>query len=100
MKKVFFAGLFALIAASSFGQTMLQKPVLCAEISKIFTEITGSKYKELPGWVGLSNEDNGNYVLLVNEKTQTWTFIQFEENIACILATGNRFDFKKPKASD
>jgi hypothetical protein len=32
---------------------------------------------------------------MVNIKTQTWTVVQFDRKVACILGVGEGFKFKK-----
>lgn len=69
----------------------VEKPVLC-ENTKILIEIlSNSKYKEVPVWVG--NDESSKYSIFANETTGSWTFIQFNSTIACILGTGENHNF-------
>ena len=44
-------------------------------------------FKEMPLWVGKTN--TGTHVtLLVNKETHTWTLIEYEANLACVLGAG------------
>lgn len=82
---------FPFIAAAEPVQ--LQKQVICDRTSVIMKELTLGEYKEIPVWVG--NADDSYYSLLVNEKTQTFTLIQFTKSTACVLGDGKGFKFQK-----
>jgi hypothetical protein len=94
MKTALLASVFALFTSTAFAQIIVQKPTVCGDAAAIFTEITGKDIKESPHWTGMSDTGNNGFVLLVNSKTKTWTFIQFEKSMACILALGASSDFK------
>jgi hypothetical protein len=67
----------------------MQKPVECADTEILFRGLIGSNYAEKPIWMGVeSNATLSRYSLFVNEKTKTWTLIQFDEKIACVIGTG------------
>jgi len=83
--KLFFAILFP---ASAFGQpVMIEKPVLCAETATVMNGIASSQYGEKPSWIGA--DEKSKFTLFVNEKTKTWTLIQFDNNVACIIGVGD-----------
>ena len=66
----------------------VQKPVECADTETLFRGLIGSDYKERPIWWGIEPATVSRYSLFVNEQTKTWTLIQFDEKIACVLGTG------------
>jgi len=67
----------------------VQKPVECADTATLLRGLSGSDYKETPIWWGIEpGATVSKYSLFVNEKTKTWTLIQFDEKIACVLGTG------------
>ena len=67
----------------------MQKPVECADTEILFRGLIGSNYKEKPIWMGIeSGSTLSKYSLFVNEKTKSWTLIQFDEKIACVIGTG------------
>ncbi len=94
MKTALLAGIFALFSTGAFGQIVVQRPVVCGDATTVFAEITGKDIKEFPQWTGLNDSGTGGFVLLVNQKTKTWTFIQFEKSTACILGLGKESDFR------
>ena len=67
----------------------MQKPVECADTEILFRGLIGSNYKEKPMWLGVeSSASLPKYSLFVNDETKTWTLIQFDEKIACVIGTG------------
>lgn len=75
-----------LVAAQS---VTVEKPLTCAETPVLLSLLSGSDYKEKPIWWGIeSNATLSRYSLFVNDETKTWTLIQFDEKMACVLGTG------------
>ena len=67
----------------------VQKPVECVDTATLLQGLSGSDYKEKPMWLGVeSGASLPKYSLFVNDETKTWTLIQFDEKIACVLGTG------------
>ena len=75
-----------LVAAQS---VTVQKPVECVDTKILFQGLVGSDYKEKPIWWGVEpGASVAKYSLFVNEQTKSWTLIQFDDKIACVLGTG------------
>jgi hypothetical protein len=67
----------------------VQKPIECADTATLLRGLSGSEYKEKPIWFGIEpGVTVSRYSLFVNEETKSWTLIQFDEKIACVLGTG------------
>ncbi len=67
----------------------VQKPVDCVNTETLFQGLISSNYKEKPIWLGIqSDAPLPKYSLFVNEQTKSWTLVQFDEKIACVLGTG------------
>ena len=67
----------------------VQKPVDCVNTETLFQGLIGSDYKEKPIWLGIqSDAPLPKYSLFVNEQSKSWTLVQFDEKIACVLGTG------------
>jgi len=64
----------------------VKKSVFCADAKSVFKNITESEWEETPVWVG--NGADSTFTLIANEKTGTWTLIQFNQEIACIIDVG------------
>jgi hypothetical protein len=79
-----------LLPALAYAQPVtVEKPIVCDTTKIVIETLTGKQYEEQPFWIGSDN--NSRYVMLVNEKTSTWTFVQLNENVACILGTGEQY---------
>jgi hypothetical protein len=78
------------VAVWATAQTItVQKPLVCAPTSEVVSTLIGSEYKEQPIWMGVENSTpSSRYSLFVNEQTKTWTLIQFDDKVACVLGTG------------
>lgn len=67
----------------------VQKPVECADTATLLRGLSGSDYKEKLIWWGIEpGATVSRYSLFVNEETKSWTLIQLDEKIACVLGTG------------
>ena len=67
----------------------VQKPIECADTATLLRGLSGSDYKERPIWSGIDPSSTvSKYSLFVNEETKSWTLIQFDDKIACVLGTG------------
>jgi hypothetical protein len=65
----------------------VEKPVTCAKPKAVIETISGGDINEVPFWVG--TDDKSKYVLMVNKKTGTWTMVQYNSDIACIIGFGD-----------
>ena len=79
-----------LLTGLVFAQSVtVQKPVECADTALLLQGLGSSNYKEKPIWWGIEpGATVSRYSLFMNEQTKTWTLIQFNEKIACVLGTG------------
>jgi len=64
----------------------VEKPVVCEKTILVLEAFSKGEWQEKPFWVG--EDQSSKFGLLVNEKTKTWTLIQFNNEIACVLGTG------------
>ena len=89
--------IFGYVAAQTVN---LQKTIGCISTEIMLKGLSGSDYKEKPIWMGIeSDAPMSKYSLFVNDDTKTWTLIQFDEKIACVLGTGgfSTYIFKGPR---
>lgn len=69
-----------------------ERIMTCDTLDKIFTHFTQDPYHEKPIWIGKDVGDpKSQFTLLANVKTGTWTFIQTNDTIGCVLAVGKGF---------
>ena len=67
----------------------VQKPIECSDTATLLRGLSGSDYKEKPIWWGIEpGATVSRYSLFVNDETKSWTLIQFDDKIACVLGTG------------
>jgi hypothetical protein len=93
----FIFGVLLLPALALAQPVTVEKPVVCDTPKTVMETLTGNGYQEQPFWIG--NDETSRYVLLANERTKSWTIVQFNKNIACVLGTGenHRQIFLGPK---
>jgi hypothetical protein len=61
--------------------------VVCDKKSVVFEVLMQGPTQEVPIWKGA--ESNTNVVLFANRESGAWTMVQFDKNIACVLAAGD-----------
>jgi hypothetical protein len=83
----FLLGVLLLPALAYAQPVTVDKPIICEKTEKVIESLQTGQYKETPSWIG--RDEQSRYALFANEKTKTWTIIQFNENIACILGVGD-----------
>jgi len=89
--------IFGFVAAQTIS---LQKTIGCLSTEVLLLGLSGSDYKEKPIWIGIESDvAMSKYSLFVNDDTKTWTLIQFDNTIACVLGTGgfSTYIFTGPK---
>lgn len=77
--------LLPVLAVAQQDYVIVEKQVVCGETEKILEELFVD-YREVPVWTG--DERNSRYSLLINEKNNHWTLIQFDDKIACVIGAG------------
>jgi hypothetical protein len=90
MKYYFLLTVMLVLGIAVAQSVTVQKPVECADTATLLRGLSGSDYKENPIWLGIEPGSTvSRYSLFVNEQTKTWTLIQFNDTIACVLGTGD-----------
>jgi len=72
-------------AEENSGMQQQMKPVPCKPTKELMAEVQ-TKYGEEPDWFG--EDDESHYVVMLNRKTRTWTWIQYNDELACVLGFG------------
>ena len=90
--------LTSLLCLTAVAQTTTKKEVYCDNTDKLLLILQNGEFEELPIWFGKGDGKAPNYSLLVNQKTKSWTMIQFNNEIACVIGTGENFNLldKRP----
>ena len=87
--KYFIIFLLFVVGISIAQSVTVQKSVECTDTETLFRGLINSDYKEKPIWWGVELGSNvSKYSLFVNEQTKSWTLIQFDEKVACVLGAG------------
>ena len=88
MRNTTMAFLFCLISSIAHAQQIidLTKPMKCSD-AQIVMDYFVDTHKETPVWVGKSVH-NTHITLLVNKQTRSWTMIEYDTRIACVLGAG------------
>ncbi len=85
--------ILALYFTNSTAQVQVEKPIICMDTASLYKSLTSEELQEQIQWAGQSESNDSKYLLFVNKKTKTWTFVQLNETIACILGTGEKSVF-------
>jgi hypothetical protein len=88
MKNAAVALLFCLISSIAHAQEIidLTKPMKCSDAQSVMNYFVDT-HKETPIWVGKSVHDT-HITLLMNKQTRSWTMIEYDTRIACVLGAG------------
>ena len=73
------------LALAQQDYVIVEKDVVCGDTKQVLEELY-IEYNEKPVWTG--DEPRSRYSLLVNEKTGSWTLIQFDQTVACVIGSG------------
>jgi len=81
--------LILLVSSQASAQSIqINKPVTCDSTLLVFQALL-EQAGEKPIWAGKGDGvDTSKTVILANEKTKSWTIIQFDKNMACVLGSG------------
>jgi hypothetical protein len=88
MRKIAMAFLFCLTSSIAHAQEIidLQKPLKCSDAQVVMNYFVDT-HKETPVWVGKSVH-NTHITLLMNQETRSWTVIEYDTRLACVLGAG------------
>ena len=88
MRSTTMAFLFCLISSIAHAQEIidLQKPLKCSDAQVVMNYFVDT-HKETPVWVGKSVH-NTHITLMMNKQTRSWTMIEYDTTIACVLGAG------------
>ena len=70
----------------------VNKEVVCTKTTTMLAAVR-SMYGEYPVWHG-DADGEGSVVITANSTTNTWSIIQYNEKVACLLEVGKGFRFR------
>jgi hypothetical protein len=87
MWKISVAFLLALTSLVANAQVYkAEKPVVCSSLKTVI-EYVSSEFQEQPFWRGAG--DNSKYILTTNPTTHSWTMIEYNDSVACVVGVGD-----------
>ena len=88
MYKLVMASLFCLASSIANAQEIidLTKPLKCSDAQTVINYFVNT-HKESPVWVGKSVH-NTHITLMMNRETRSWTMIEYDDKLACVLGAG------------
>jgi hypothetical protein len=88
MHKLTMAFLFCLAGSIAHAQEVidLNKPLKCSDAQAVVKYFVDT-HNETPIWVGKSVH-NTRITLLVNKETRSWTLVEYDDKLACVLGAG------------
>lgn len=92
MKKAITAAFLFCLASSIANaqeQIELTKVMKCGKAQWVFNHFKDA-YGETPTWVGKDSATGSYLTLLVNKQKRTWTMVQYDSGIACVLGAGEQ----------
>jgi hypothetical protein len=84
-----FAALFMTHAVAE--QFTTKKEVYCDKTEILIPLLKGKDFEEVPIWFGKGEGKAPNYSLFVNSETRSWTIIQFNNELACAIGSGESY---------
>jgi len=89
------AFLFCLASTIANAQVFeSKKNITCGNTKFMLKSFAGEDIDEHPIWVGTAEETKTRTVVLVNKNTQTWSVIQLDDKVTCVLSVGEGYAFK------
>ena len=87
-KAITVAFLFCLTSSIATAQEIvdLTKAMKCSNAQSVMNYFVDT-HKETPVWVGKSVH-NTHISLLMNKETRSWTIIEYDARLACVLGAG------------
>jgi hypothetical protein len=73
---------------SADTSVIVDKKVLCDFNERIIGSVTGGDFKEAPVFVGNDKLSESKTTLFINRKTGSWTMVQANERVGCIVTAG------------
>ena len=83
----------ALVLISSVAHAQLQeyeRKFTCGKTQFVISALTKTA-QEKPIWVGTDPETKTQTMILQNTQTLTWTVVQYDQSMACVLQSGEGF---------
>lgn len=96
MRILIMAFLFCLTSSIANAQEIidLTKQMKCSDAQTVMNYFADT-HKEAPVWVGRTVH-NTHIALLANKETRSWTMIEYDTKLACVLGAGEEKSSSDP----
>ena len=91
MKHILLLSLLTIGLAATAQPVTTKKEVYCDKTEDLISVLKSEKFEEAPIWLGKGDSKAPNYSLFVNPETRSWTIIQFNNELACVLGSGESY---------
>lgn len=89
MKYIFAAlGLISAVAHAQLSE--YERRFTCGKTQFVISALTQTA-QEKPIWAGTDPQTKTQTIILQNTQTLTWTVVQYDQDIACVLQSGTGF---------
>ena len=89
MKYIFvILGLISSIAHAQLSE--YERKFTCGKTQFVISALTQNA-QEKPIWAGADLQSGTQTIILQNNKTLTWTVVQYDQDMACVLQSGTGF---------
>lgn len=96
--KHFLIFLTSLVVGTALAQPVTtKKEVQCDKTDVMISILKGKDFEEVPIWLGKGDSKAPNYSLFVNAETKSWTIIQFNNELSCVLGSGESYSILSRK---
>jgi len=88
--KYIFAAIVLISTVAHAQLSEYERKFTCGKTQFVISALTQNA-QEKPIWAGADPETNTQTVILLNSKTLTWTVVQYDQTMACVLQSGTGF---------
>ena len=93
MRTLLMAFLFGLTSSIVNAQSVeVKKTVVCDDTQAVIKSLM-EQYKEKPVWTARNPLEDARYALFINNEKGTWTLLQMNAEVACIIGIGSESNF-------
>ena len=90
MNRIFPTLLFLMTSVAHAQLQEYERRLTCGKTQFVISALTKTA-QEKPVWAGTDPSTGTQTSILVNTKTLTWTVVQYDRDMACVLQSGEGF---------
>ena len=88
--KYIFAALVLICSVAHAQLSEYERKFTCGKTQFVISVLTKNA-EEKPIWAGTDPQSGTQTMILQNNKTLTWTVVQYDQTMACVLQSGTGF---------